>query len=255
MIFNPGAVFSHFAFFLGVLTIILLLKPLVAFLIVILLNRPIKTAVIVAVALAQIGEFSFILSEQAMNYNILSDEGYDILVACALISIAINPFYFRACDPLTKWIAKRTKSTEEGKLKQEVIKLPRAIIVGFGPVGQEAAKMLDQLGVTPVIIDTNVDTVIQQRHEHRETLFGDASGEHILKTAHVATAKMLVITTPEIATTVSIIHTARSLNKDILIIARALYGSDKYRLTELKVVVVCDEEETRRAFTRTLAAL
>jgi CPA2 family monovalent cation:H+ antiporter-2 len=95
MLFNPYALLEHPHLFLGVLAIILLIKPLVAFLIVILLKHPMQTALTVAIALAQIGEFSFILSEEAMKLNILPDAGYDIVVACAFISISLNPLLFK----------------------------------------------------------------------------------------------------------------------------------------------------------------
>ena len=95
MIFNPYAIASHFFLFISILAVILLLKPLTAFLITYASKYPFKTALTVSLALAQIGEFSFILAEEAMKYKIFPDEGYDILVACALVSISINPLLFR----------------------------------------------------------------------------------------------------------------------------------------------------------------
>lgn len=99
MLFNPVAIQEHFLLFIGVLSIILIIKPLTAFLIVFLLRYPFKTAMIIAISLAQIGEFSFILAESAMNLEILPDEGYDVIVACALISISLNPLLFRWLKP------------------------------------------------------------------------------------------------------------------------------------------------------------
>lgn len=95
MLFNPYAIVEHFLLFLGVLAIILVVKPLAALGIVLFLKYPLKAAVIVAIALAQIGEFSFILAEEAMRYKIMPDEEYDVIVACSLISIAINPLLFK----------------------------------------------------------------------------------------------------------------------------------------------------------------
>ena len=57
------------------------------------------TALVVAVGLAQVGEFSFILGTLAKHYGLLSETGYNLLVASALVSIAVNPFLFRALDP------------------------------------------------------------------------------------------------------------------------------------------------------------
>jgi monovalent cation:H+ antiporter-2, CPA2 family len=95
MLFNPLVIVHHFFAFLIILAVILIVKPLTALLISILLKHPMKTGLTVALGLAQIGEFSFILAEEAMRYNLLPTAGYDILVACALVSISINPLLFK----------------------------------------------------------------------------------------------------------------------------------------------------------------
>lgn len=95
MIFNPMAIVSHFYLFLAVLFTVLLVKPVAALLLAFVLRQPRYIAATVALALAQIGEFSFILSEAALKLKILPDEGYDIIVAVALVSIALNPILFR----------------------------------------------------------------------------------------------------------------------------------------------------------------
>lgn len=95
MLFDPFIIKNNFSIFISVLLIILIIKPVTAFLITIFLKYPFKTALLVSAALAQIGEFSFILSEEAMKLNFMSDEAYDVIVACALVSIAINPLIFK----------------------------------------------------------------------------------------------------------------------------------------------------------------
>lgn len=96
MLFNPSAIVANFFIFIILLGIILLVKPVVAFLIMLMFRYPLKLAVGISLALGQIGEFSFILAEQANRLDLIPDEAYDIIVACSIISIAINPFYFKA---------------------------------------------------------------------------------------------------------------------------------------------------------------
>lgn len=95
MIFNPAAILVHPYLFASVLLLIVLFKPLIAFLIMICYRYPFKSCLTVALALAQIGEFSFILSEEAIKYKLMPDDGYDVIVACALASIALNPVLFK----------------------------------------------------------------------------------------------------------------------------------------------------------------
>lgn len=94
MLFNPMLISEHLLLFSGVLFIILVIKPLTAFLITTALKHPMRTAITISIALAQIGEFSFILAEEAMNFDLMPEEGFDIIVACALVSISINPLIF-----------------------------------------------------------------------------------------------------------------------------------------------------------------
>jgi CPA2 family monovalent cation:H+ antiporter-2 len=109
MLFDPQAIIQEPLLLLGLLGIILFATPLTAFLIIWALRYSVRTALTVATALAQIGEFSFLLANEAMGLGILSENGQSLLVTCALITIAINPLLFRALDPLEKWLRNRGK--------------------------------------------------------------------------------------------------------------------------------------------------
>ena len=95
MLFNPSAVGKNLYLFFATLSIILIIKPTIAFVISMIFKKPIMVSLTVALGLAQIGEFSFILAEVARKLHIFSDEGYDVIVACALASICINPLLFK----------------------------------------------------------------------------------------------------------------------------------------------------------------
>lgn len=248
MLFNPIAIVSNFALFIGIMAIILILKPLIAYVTVILLRHTSQTALMVAFALAQIGEFSFILSEEALKLKILPDDGFDVIVACALISIALNPLLFSACLALGKKWDKQQKTAEQISTSHQVTISKQAIIVGFGPIGNEVAKILEKMEIVPVIVDTNVDTISLQKGKQREAVYGDATISHILEAANMEAASLLVITIPDISTTLQIIESARKLNPAIRIVARALYSSDQKKLEDLQVLSICDEEKSKEAF-------
>ena len=95
MLFNPAVVISYYPIFLAILAVIILIKPLTAFLITIGMGYSRQIALTVGIALAQIGEFSFILAEEASRIGLLPLEGYDVIVACAIISILLNPILFQ----------------------------------------------------------------------------------------------------------------------------------------------------------------
>ncbi len=95
MLFNPVIIWQNLGLFLGTVFIIMVLKPLAAIIICKILRTPLTKSILIGVALAQIGEFSFILVEEALKFGIFPDDIYDIVVAASLVSIAFNPILFR----------------------------------------------------------------------------------------------------------------------------------------------------------------
>lgn len=263
MLFDPSILLNSFDLFIGILGIILLIKPLAAYAIVRLLKYPKKIGLIVALALAQIGEFSFILAEQANHWKLLPDAGYDLLVACGFVSISLNPLLFR----LMLWLdARHTKiralqaSAITGPpekishlFEETVATRPKAIIVGFGPIGQQVAQALEERNCRVTIVEHNIDTLSKSNQEQRRIIYGDASVPNILHVTEITEAALLVITVPEIATVVSIIKSARHLHPELQIITRITYIADIAQIQDLAVDYVCAEEETSKAFvTKTL---
>lgn len=94
MLFEPAVLIRHPLEVLEVLAIVVVGKSVAAVLIVRLLGRPLATALTVAAALAQIGEFSFILAVMGVSLKLLPPEGQSYIVAGALFSIVLNPVLF-----------------------------------------------------------------------------------------------------------------------------------------------------------------
>jgi CPA2 family monovalent cation:H+ antiporter-2 len=252
MLFNPAAIAKNPLFFLGILAIILLVKPISAFLISILLKQPARVALTVAAALAQVGEFSFILSQQAMNLNILPEEGFDLLVAASLISIALNPLLFKCSAITLKSVTKRVGLMSPKIFETSFPKQKKAIIVGFGPIGHGVCETLEKMGYSALIIDTNLEIIEKLIYSHKKALYGDASHRQILEAARIEEAELLVITSAESDTALNIVKTAIQLKPDIKIIVRANYLSDQKRFKIPGIQVICNEEEAKTAFIKAL---
>ncbi len=248
MLFNPHAIIENFALFISVLTVILLIKPLAAYFIMIIMRYPFKTALTIAIALAQIGEFSFILAEEAIKFHVFPDEGYDIIVACALLSIAINPILFKLID-LAKHYKKRSGDAthQEEDIKEAAKHHLKALVVGFGFIGQKVTDTLESVGFKPIVIDRNVDTIAKLIAEKRSAIYADASLPNILEMIKIESANLLVITIPDLKTTINIIRAARQIHPDIFILARIKYFGQQQLLEDLNVnFICCDEVETEK---------
>jgi CPA2 family monovalent cation:H+ antiporter-2 len=258
MLFDPGLVFRHLPLFLAVMAIILVAKPLGAILIVSGLGYSAGTALTVAAGLAQIGEFSFILSSEGRRLDILPAEGSSVLVAAALLSIGLNPLIFRATGRLEAWMrgkkglwrivnrraeakGKELNLEAEERLAMKETRV-RAVVVGFGPVGRTAASLVESFGVVPVVIDLNVDTIARISAEGGLAIYGDAGKADILRAAGIERAKYLVVTLPDLASRIPVIVAARKINADLKVFSRARYLTERETLERLGVSEVCYEE-------------
>lgn len=255
-LFNPSAILNNFPVFLIVLAVILLVKPISAFLITLALKHPINTAVTVSLALAQIGEFSFILAEEAMRFNLLPEEGYDVIVASALVSISINPMLFKTANNWFGMLTSRMAPAADDDKEYALANARHAIVVGYGPIGQMVSNTLILLGYTPIIIDQNIYTIKKLRADGWKAVFGDASQDKILEIAHIKTAKILAITIPKVNATCRLIETARQLNPDIQILVRTRYHSDQELFQKCGAdYVCCEEDEASKAFNEAICQL
>ncbi len=268
MLFDPAFILAQPVLVLACLAVVLVGKPLVAWIVVIALGHPVRTALTVGMGLAQIGEFSFILAQQAVQLNLMPREGYSVLVACALISITLNPALFKtinAQEDLLRGLPRlwRLLNRRAGRQGQdandrtrnllEVLDGPaRAIVIGYGPVGRGVARRLLDLNIQPVIIDLNVDTVDRLVAEGQPAVYGDGSRPDILKQAGIDQARFLLITLPELFDTLAAAALARVLNPKICVLVRTRYLGSKVLFEEIGATVSCEEEEVARAMAEAL---
>ena len=250
---------------LGVVAVVLIAKPLIAFVIVIACRHTLKTALTVAGGLAQIGEFSFILAEAAKGLKLMPGEGHAVLVAAAILSISVNPFLFRgllALEPLIersavwrRFFASRIKAHGE-QLNADAGHsgaIVDTVVIGYGPVGRTVTELLEKSGVKPLIIEMNVDTVAELSKQGRRALYGDATRRDLLDQAGLRKAKSLIITVPDPEVRMGVIRAARELNADLRIITRARYLAEHDSLREAGAAVVCcDEAGAATGLTRAL---
>ena len=235
MLFDYRTLFDSPALIVGVLVIILVVKPLAALVIVIVSGHSLKTALTVAGGLAQIGEFSFIVSEMAKSLGLMPGNGHNIIVAAAIVSISLNPVIFRrtlALEPrmakwpfLSKWLAGRGEKlgARANEIAAKRTEDPGAIVVGYGPVGQTVTRLLTEFGINPTIIETNVETVIEIQQRGQQALFGDASRPDILRAAGLDSAAYLVVTVARPEISLRIIQAARAVAPAVRILVRAEY--------------------------------
>jgi CPA2 family monovalent cation:H+ antiporter-2 len=262
MLFDPHAVLANPQLLLLLLAVILVAKPLTALVIVWLLRYSWQAAITIAIALAQIGEFSFLLADTAMEYELISPDSRSLLVAAAMISITLNPLLFHGIEPLNQWLRKKPtlwrflsgRAEVGGVLLNELAQARladpdddvggrlRAVIVGYGPVGQTSARILRDFNIEPVVVDLNLDTVRDITGRGDLAVYGDATRRDILEAASIREAKYLLVTVPDVLVRTLVIITARELNENIRVFARARYLKERAWLEEVGATEICIEE-------------
>ncbi|HEY1095670.1 MAG TPA: cation:proton antiporter [Alphaproteobacteria bacterium] len=101
MLFDPMVVLKHPVIVITGVLVVVVGKSMAAYGIMRMFSQSRETSLIVAASLAQIGEFSFIFAGMARNFKLLPATLYDVILACALISISINPLVFNLVKFMT----------------------------------------------------------------------------------------------------------------------------------------------------------
>ncbi len=238
---NPGTI--------ALITIgVLFLKALLAGSAALLLKFPLRTAVLVGLALCQIGEFSFILSKAGQSQGIFSGDGYQMFLDVTIITMVATPLMIalapRAADFMLRWpLPQRLKLGAH--LSEEIdrsIAADHLVIVGFGVNGRNLAQAAKTGGIPYVIIEMNPETVRWERKRGEPIFYGDATQEEILKHANIKEARVMVIVINDPAATRRIVSLARRLNPRAYIIVRTRYLQEMQSLFELGANDVVPEE-------------
>ncbi|HVM80026.1 MAG TPA: cation:proton antiporter [Stellaceae bacterium] len=227
MLFDP-TIFLHAPLHIAaVVAAVALGIWLVTAVVLLLLRAAPRGALEVAAALAQIGEFSFILSGVGVAQGLLPTHGRDLVLAAALISILLQPAVFRAARAagarlekiafLRRWHSRRRGTRPQGD--QEPLER-HAIIVGHGRVGSVIAARLRQQGIPYIVIEQSLRAARLLRREGIPVVYGDAAWPEVLDAAHPERARLLVIAVPERSAARRILTAARRVNPGIELVVR-----------------------------------
>ena len=231
MLFDPSVLVQEPLRVLVAVIVVVVAKSVIAFAIVAWFRYPLDIALTVSVALAQIGEFSFILLALGRSLGILPAEAGNLILASAIISIAVNPILFHAVEPLRRLGERLSSRTWFVTRAGDVLaQLPNevqperlnahVVLVGYGRVGRRIGEALQANHRTFVVAEQNREVVEKLRREGLLAVSGDAGEAAVLIQAHIARASMLVVATPDSPRARKMIDIARRLNPRIETIVR-----------------------------------
>jgi monovalent cation:H+ antiporter-2, CPA2 family len=257
MLFDPTILVRDPLPLLGTLFVVMIGTPTLAFILLRVLKQPFSTALTIAMGLAQIGEFSFILVGLGIELDVVNERARDLVLGASILSIFLNPgLFFLRKRVQSRLDRRRTASSSAmnqvatpAKMVLPTTKLrDHAILVGHGRVGSLVATGLREAGWTFLVIEAG-DAAIAPLQEHGiEVIVGNAADPALLTSANVAHARLLLVAIPDAFEAGQIVHQARTANPAIDIIARAHFDEEVTHLTGLGAgTVVMGEREIARA--------
>ncbi|SCW34416.1 monovalent cation:H+ antiporter-2, CPA2 family [Rhizobium mongolense subsp. loessense] len=263
MLFDPHILVERPLPVLATVFIIVIGKSVAAFLIVLLFRKPAGTALTISASLGQIGEFSFILAALGVDLGLLPEEGRDLVLAGALISIILNPLLFFACDrmrPLFHRPKREEAPVDTTAAAEEPIEPAEpedeiqptslsghAILVGYGRVGSIVGQNLKSSSTPFLVIEDSEKRIEELAAQGVETVLGNAGAREVLDLANLPGARSLVIAIPNAFEACRVAEYGRSVNPSILIVARAhsdaevdelkQYGADTVIMGEREIAM------------------
>jgi CPA2 family monovalent cation:H+ antiporter-2 len=240
MLFDPKAVTEAPWLVAATVSVVILGKPLVSFLLARLLGQPTRASLSVGLALGQVGEFSFILGGMGVTLGLVSPLAMSALILAAIVSIALNPLLRGLVDPILHLARRAVSRPVVGRLEDAVDALPaedpdsrryRAVVIGYGPVGRTLVRLLSQHDVRCTVIEMNLQTVHRLRAQGIAAVYGDASHAETLRQAGVPEAGSLILSASGLAST-EIIRLSRELAPEIRILVRSAYVRERDALRE-----------------------
>jgi len=226
MLFNPSVLLREPGMIALTFVVVTLGGGGIAFLLLRLLGQKTAPALIIAVSLAQIGEFSFILADLGIGLRVLPVEARDLILGTSILSILLNPLLF--------WLATRERVQEpakapEPKAPKKPVLTPttlsgHAVLVGFGRVGRLVAQEMKDRPL--LVIEEAQDATEKLRAAGIEHISGNAAQSDVLTAANIAGAAMLFVAIPEAFEAGQIVEQARRINPALRIVARAHYDAE-----------------------------
>jgi K+:H+ antiporter len=252
ILMNWRVLIDHSVLVMGLLLAILLVKFVAGFVASLAMHNPPRSAFMVGVALAQVGEFSFLLAQQGQESGLLRGDPYQVFLSVSVLSMIVTPFLMQwsplvarrieAMQRLRHWLPSRTEAhvlQTEGKqirLKDHVI------IVGYGLNGRNLARVLNETEIPHLALDLDGDTVRRESRHGVPIYYGDATNPNVLRHVKIEEAKVLVVAISDPFITRRTVQVAKGLNPKIHIVVRTRYLRELEELHDIGADDVVPEE-------------
>ena len=240
MMLNVGYFGQHFILIITVTAIFIILKTLFTLPAVLVQGYPLRVAVVTAMYLAQVGEFSFVLAAQGLAAGLFDMDSYQTFLAVSVLTMMLTPGMIALAPRVGGRIGKKARPAPQA-FPQEPELEDHLVIVGFGISGKHLAQVAKESKIPYTILEMNPETV--NRYRGKEPIsHGDASQPVVLEHLGVPKARAMAIVISDPAAVRNITVEARKLNPNLYIVARTRFVTEIAPLHRLGANDVVAEE-------------
>jgi len=249
MLLDPRVLLNHPVLILTLVILVVLGKFLTGLGAVLAAGAPLRSAILSGIAIAQVGEFAFILAQQGQQIGILSQDDYNIFLAVSVLTMIITPFIIQWSPKL----ARRSEAFQRlhqflpGRLtpRPEPVQFKlrdHVVIVGYGLNGRNLARVLGEFEIPYMVLDIRGDVVQLEVGSGVPILYGDATNRSVLRQVQVEHARVLVVATSDPFGARRVVQLSREMNPTLHIVVRTRYLKELEELQLLGANEVIPEE-------------
>jgi monovalent cation:H+ antiporter-2, CPA2 family len=211
-----------------------------------------RAAVLAGVALAQVGEFSFILAQEGLEAGLLTQKPYQLFLAVSVLTMTVTPFLMQwsphlarrveAIQRLRHWFPQRT-AAHQAQVKGKQIRIKdHVIIVGYGLNGRNLARVLGETEIPYIALDLDGDTVRRESKHGVPIYYGDGTNANVLRHMKIDDARVLVVAISDPFSARRAVQVAKGINPHIRVVVRTRYLRELEELHQLGADDVVPEE-------------
>lgn len=231
---------DNFFIIIAIFLSVLVLKTIITY-IILRIFSPHRRSLKTALALSQVGEFSFVIFALASMGGILDAELGQLLVLVVILSMIVTPFFIAKIGPFVEYISGRKDDIAD--MSGLSSKKEHVIVCGYGVVGKFVAENLDKLGASYIVVDNSPKHVNEAIGDNREVYLGDMSKRAILDALYAKDCSSIIVTLDNPEKKRLICEAIARNTKDINLIVKIISLEEREALQDLPITVMIDGKE------------
>ena len=239
---DPAWILAHTYLVGGFTAAVILGKAAIVWLVMRALGHRSGHAAATGLALAQIGEFSFVLASLGRG-TVIGEQTFLLIGSATIITLFLTPYLAAAAPVVGAALDRLRDAPRSSGAKSAEGEPPEIVIVGFGPAGQRVAEGVADSGARVAVVDVNPSVVERARPLGITARVGDATQTELLESMHVEEARYVLVTVPDPDAARRIIQAVRILNPQAQLLVRSRYHAFRQELELAGAQVVVDEEQ------------